>query len=423
MKIEVAIKDGDSPKQRGDLLEGLAKKLLEAQNYEVETEIRNTGMELDLLCKHKANNSKQIYVECKAYKESNKIQADVIKNIVGIKNIKNYTEVWLISTSEFGKDAKGLKDEIESGNQAKDYTFYTPEKLIQALQTSNTAINVGIAKNRIEETLGSNKVGNSTLIITEYGYFYLFEYLKDGVTKDVFVTYANNGNIVDEEKLLVNLKNTDTSYKDFQFKSNLQLFPSHANIINSPTVLLDNKFKINESYANKLDDTGIKFTHANKSELILSDIFVYQDLQDIEDNKKIKINAEKLLDIAQYPKCIIFGEEVSGKTALICTLQKELNAIELLPIFIDAKDIKSSDLNKFEQQLSKNFTKQYAELGNDTLRNHYKKIVILIDNYESLAIKKFEFKSKFLEMINQNFNNVLIFSDDSTEMEIMTKRS
>ncbi|HQR74073.1 MAG TPA: restriction endonuclease, partial [Sulfurovum sp.] len=102
MKIEVAIKDGDSPKQRGDLLEGLAKKLLEAQNYEVETEIRNTGMELDLLCKHKANNSKQIYVECKAYKESNKIQADVIKNIVGIKNIKNYTEVWLISTSEFG---------------------------------------------------------------------------------------------------------------------------------------------------------------------------------------------------------------------------------------------------------------------------------------------------------------------------------
>ncbi|HQS73358.1 MAG TPA: restriction endonuclease [Sulfurovum sp.] len=421
MKIEVAIKDGDSPKQRGDLLEGLAKKLLEAQNYEVETEIRNTGMELDLLCKHKANNSKQIYVECKAYKESNKIQADVIKNIVGIKNIKNYTEVWLISTSEFGKDAKGLKDEIESGNQAKDYTFYTPEKLIQALQTSNTAINVGIAKNRIEETLGSNKVGNSTLIITEYGYFYLFEYLKDGVTKDVFVTYANNGNIVDEEKLLVNLKNTDTSYKDFQFKSNLQLFPSHANIINSPTVLLDNKFKINESYANKLDDTGIKFTHANKSELILSDIFVYQDLQDIEDNKKIKINAEKLLDIAQYPKCIIFGEEVSGKTALICTLQKELNAIELLPIFIDAKDIKSSDLNKFEQQLSKNFTKQYAELGNDTLRNHYKKIVILIDNYESLAIKKFEFKSKFLEMINQNFNNVLIFSDDSTEMEIMTK--
>ncbi len=144
-------------------------------------------------------------------------------------------------------------------------------------------------------------------------------------------------------------------------------------------------------------------------------------MQDIEDNKKLKINSEKLSDVAQYPKCIIFGEEVSGKTALICTLQKELNAIDLIPIFIDAKDVKSSDLNKFEQQLSKNFTKQYFELENNTLKNHYEKIVILIDNFESLSIKKFEYKSKFLEMINQNFNNVLIFSNDSAEMEIMTK--
>ncbi len=48
MKIEVAIKYGDSPKQRGDLLEGLAKKLLEAQNYEVKTNVRNVGMELGL---------------------------------------------------------------------------------------------------------------------------------------------------------------------------------------------------------------------------------------------------------------------------------------------------------------------------------------------------------------------------------------
>jgi hypothetical protein len=421
MKIEVAIKDGDSPKQRGDLLEDLAKKLLEAQNYEVEIEIRNTGMELDLLCKNKANNSKQIYVECKAYKESNKIQSDVIKNIVGIRDIEGYSEAWLIATTEFGKDAKGLKEKIESSEKSKYFTFYTPDKLFEALKNSNTLINIEIVKKKIEEKIDANKIGNTSLIITEYGYFYLLVHLEGGVAKDVFVTYANNGNIVDNEELLVNLKNIDTSYKEFEFKSNLQLFTSYTNTLNLPTVLLDDKFKINKSYAKKLDDTGIKLTHTNKSELILSDIFVYQDLQDIEDNKKLKINSEKLSDVAQYPKCIIFGEEVSGKTALICTLQKELNAIDLIPIFIDAKDVKSSDLNKFEQQLSKNFTKQYFELENNTLKNHYEKIVILIDNFESLSIKKFEYKSKFLEMINQNFNNVLIFSNDSAEMEIMTK--
>ena len=89
MTIASAIRDGDSSKQRGDLLEDLAKKMLEIQNYEVETQIRNTGMELDLLCKNRANHSKRIYVECKAYGVNSKIQADVIKNIVGIKDIEN----------------------------------------------------------------------------------------------------------------------------------------------------------------------------------------------------------------------------------------------------------------------------------------------------------------------------------------------
>ena len=79
MRIEVAVTNGDSSKQRGDLLEDLSKKILEIQNYEVETQVRNTGMELDLLCRNRANRSRQIYVECKAYSENNKIQADVIK--------------------------------------------------------------------------------------------------------------------------------------------------------------------------------------------------------------------------------------------------------------------------------------------------------------------------------------------------------
>jgi len=422
VKIEVTIKDEDSTKQRGDLLEGLAKKLLEIQNYEVGTEIRNTGMELDLLCRNKANGSKQIYVECKAYKESNKIQADVIKNIVGIKTIKNYSEVWLISTSEFGKDAKGLKNEIEAGSQAKDYTFYTPEKLIEALQNAKTICSIEIPKKKIEEKIkNTNKIGNDLLIISEYGYFYLFEYLEGGIPQDIFVAYANNGNIVDDAKLLENLKKTDSSYNNFNFEINLKYFASDIQKAILPLVISENKFKLNEEYIKRIDDTGIKLTHPNKSELILSDIFVYQDLQDIEDNKKLKINSEKLLDVQEYPKCMIFGEEVSGKTALISTLQKELNAINLIPIFIDAKDIKSSDLNKFEQQLSKNFAKQYFELEDSSLKNHYEKIIILIDNFEALAIKKFEYKSLFLEMINQNFKNILIFSDDSAEMEIMTK--
>ena len=61
MKIEVALNKSSSTKERGDLLESLAEKLLSAQSYEVIKEIRFTAVELDLLCRHKIN-GKEIYV-------------------------------------------------------------------------------------------------------------------------------------------------------------------------------------------------------------------------------------------------------------------------------------------------------------------------------------------------------------------------
>src|SRR6266571_3610740 len=103
MNIEVAVNNQDAQKKKGDLLEKIAKDLLEAHNYQVETEIRRTGVELDLLCKNKANSTKKIYVECKAYDKENKIQADVITKLSGVRAIHEYKETWLITTSELGK--------------------------------------------------------------------------------------------------------------------------------------------------------------------------------------------------------------------------------------------------------------------------------------------------------------------------------
>ena len=425
MRIEVAVTNGDSSKQRGDLLEDLSKKILEIQNYEVETQIRNTGMELDLLCKNRANHSKRIYVECKAYGVNSKIQADVIKNIVGIKYIKKYSEVWLIATSELGKDAKGLKDDIECGEDSRDFTFYTPNRLIEVLQSSKIICDPSIVYNHISNKIYKNKIKEDfLLLITEYGYFYLVEHIESGTAIDVFVANANNGCIVEDKGLLIKLKETDNSYKIFSFESNINFLinnPDSNNVSKLITIPQEDTLVLNESYVKVLNDIGIKLTHPNKSELILSDIFVYQDLQDIEDNTKIKISSQKLLSIKEYPKWVIFGEEVSGKTALIKTLQKEFNRIGLTPVFVDAKDIKSSDLTKFESQLYKNFTKQYIEIKHDMFKKQYNKMIILIDNFESLPIKKINYKSSFLKMINNNFSNTLIFSDDSAEMELMIK--
>lgn len=416
MKIEVAIKDGGTSKQKGDLLEELAKKILEIQNYSVTKELRETGVELDLYCEHNANKNKNLYVECKAYREKN-IDANIIYNLIGKKTSKKYNEAWLISTSEFGKEAQGVCKE-ESSN--KDFTFYTPDKLLEALLKSKTLLNYEIPKKEIEKQIYDiKKLGECLLLITEYGYFYLFEYKEGGGAKDVFVADASNGEIIRDNGLLKKIKITDNSYKKFSFNANNKFFfKQNLSCIADEN---NNIFKINEEYLKKINDTGIKLTHRNKSELTLSDIFVYQDLRDLEHSNKNAINSEKLLNTANYPKCIIFGEEVSGKTALICVLQKRFYDNNLIPIFIDAKKIKSSELEKFKLLLKRNFSKQYIQENTDLFLEEKEKLVLIIDNYEAIAIKKQEYKSAFLEMISKNFNKVLIFSDDSAEMEIMTK--
>ena len=69
MFIEV-IKLQDTPNaDKGNLLEELAEEFLKTQGYEVSRQVRVIASELDLLCKHKVS-GKEVYVECKAHKDS-----------------------------------------------------------------------------------------------------------------------------------------------------------------------------------------------------------------------------------------------------------------------------------------------------------------------------------------------------------------
>ncbi len=63
--IEVAVTDNISSSDRGTLLEKLGHEVLESMQYEVNKQVRLTGIEVDLLATHKITDE-EIYVECKA---------------------------------------------------------------------------------------------------------------------------------------------------------------------------------------------------------------------------------------------------------------------------------------------------------------------------------------------------------------------
>lgn len=89
MQIEVASAPDMPPKEKGDLLERFAGEYLRTQNYKVETQVRVTAAELDLLCKHQVRGL-TLYVECKAHRDP--LSANELTKLLGTIGFRNYDE-------------------------------------------------------------------------------------------------------------------------------------------------------------------------------------------------------------------------------------------------------------------------------------------------------------------------------------------
>lgn len=219
MRIEIAAPPSAPPTIKGRLLERLAVELLRVQNYEVLENVRTTGAELDLLCRHKRSN-RRVYVECKAQRES--LSANVLKNLVGTVVINDYEEGWLISTGMLGQDAKGVlaKWESESQDKREKLSIYSPDRVIDALIEAKLVIHPphsALHPNGDVQT----SLGDWTLLITEHGRFWVQTILVSGVPEAVQVFAAQDGKLIKDLVLLGRLKCTDSSlcHLDFEYRA------------------------------------------------------------------------------------------------------------------------------------------------------------------------------------------------------------
>lgn len=214
MKIEVACTREDTTKQKGDLLEKLAKSLLEAQSYTVIEEIRIIGAELDLLCKHKVS-GKIIYVECKAQKDP--ISAPVIRQLWGTVDCEEYAEGWLISTSDFTKDGKGFIENWKSKpkEKASRLSFYSPEQIIESL-ISASVIKRPPRTEAAQLVNGDEYLGEWTLLITKFGIYWCVYTLEGGAPHQVVAYLASTGRQITDEKQLNNIGTLDSTLANYK---------------------------------------------------------------------------------------------------------------------------------------------------------------------------------------------------------------
>ena len=213
MNIEICTPNSATPKDKGDLLEKLSKNMLEAQNYFVQEEVRRIGSELDLLCEHKVS-KKKIYVECKAYRDK-KIDAPIIRQLLGTIVFEDYAEGWLIATSEFSKDAKGLCEELPNRPNGDRLVVYSALDIIQSLQASRIITSIPI--DHLESHIDPNRIGEWFLLITTFGNFWASTILSAGIPTNVICYYAKDGVLVEDQELLDNIASTDNSLAKLDF--------------------------------------------------------------------------------------------------------------------------------------------------------------------------------------------------------------
>ncbi|WP_305095804.1 restriction endonuclease [Croceibacterium aestuarii] len=217
LSIEICTEPDQSTTDKGGLLEALAKEFLKSQGLSSIVNVRLTGMEVDLLATDNSSGEK-ILVECKAYRSN--IAADVITKLLGNVDIRDAQAGWLITTYDFGKDAKGLVEEwgnrtVEKRRRLK---FFPPESFIGRLVSAGL---ISEPSSLVASAGESAANAQLYLMVTPKGRYWAYP-LHDphsGLSSAINAYDAKSLNRVTDEKELAYLKTLDSSLAEYDWPS------------------------------------------------------------------------------------------------------------------------------------------------------------------------------------------------------------
>lgn len=153
-----------------------------------------------------------------------------------------------------------------------------------------------------------------------------------------------------------------------------------------------------------IEDTEVVLTHRRVNEIKLSDVYISPDLE-----------AEKLVDQKNIATChsdivftkpkkyLICGEEQQGKSSLLKQAFKQFLKLEIVPIYLNAKDINQSDITK---SLTAALKFQYVNITLEQFLAMPNK-ALLIDDLDEIGLNT-KYRASFLSSINDVFAQVVI---------------
>lgn len=165
---------------------------------------------------------------------------------------------------------------------------------------------------------------------------------------------------------------------------------------------------LHSNFVKWLNDTEVVLKNRHVENVHLDDIFIFPDIKNLnqDDNSYKESSLDTLIDQKGY--FLVFGEEQSGKTAIVKSLYKDALKKSYFPVYIDADKLSEPDLSYL---VAKCIQDQYLE-KNLFSKISPEKIVLIIDNIckKSLNSRNTDL---FLEQITISYETCIIFASDS----------
>lgn len=172
-------------------------------------------------------------------------------------------------------------------------------------------------------------------------------------------------------------------------------------------------FSLTNEFATKIETLKIPLKHSRKENLVLSDVFIFPDLEPIKDEEVIQyIDSKELLEQIKKEenlKAVLEGDDQSGKTTLLFSIYKNLYDNGFMPIYIRGKYINSTDI----KDIIKKAVKEQYNSNDVNLVFQQSKKVLLFDNLQNTALNP-KYKSTLLKNLDAQFDYIVITTSNST---------
>ncbi|WP_455069815.1 metallophosphoesterase [Prevotella aurantiaca] len=188
-----------------------------------------------------------------------------------------------------------------------------------------------------------------------------------------------------------------------------------------------NKLQLNNTFLASIQEIALPLKHEKKFDLVLSDIFVYPDLEPMQyekDSFSPFVDSENILENPQLEKVMILeGDSQSGKSSLLKMLYMDSYKSGLYPLLIKGERL--STHSKLKKIMKESYESQYdnRKYKFDKYAQLEKcKKVVFIDEINKSSFSKNE-KSEFVKKLMTNFEKVIITTSEQIAIDALLEQS